>query len=77
MLAIAGGNQKMATFLIEQKADVNCRNKIGETALMLAAQTGYRRLVAKLIQAGADVQATDKDKGMQCHGQQVTEIFLR
>jgi ankyrin repeat protein len=62
MLAIAGKNQKMATYLIEQKADVNRRNKIGQTALMLAAQGGYKRLVEQLIQAGADVRAVDNDK---------------
>jgi len=62
MLAIAGRNQKMATYLIEQKADVNRRNKIGQTALMLAAQGGYKRLVEQLIQAGADVRAVDNDK---------------
>ena len=42
MLAITGGNLKIATYFIEQGADVNRRNRRGQTALMLAAQDGRK-----------------------------------
>ena len=61
MFAIIGGQWKTAEYLIEQAADVNCRSKAGQTALMLAAQDSHKRIVEQLIGAGADVRAVDKE----------------
>ncbi len=46
--------------LVKSKADVNLANTAGETALMLAAQSGNSKLVALLIKSGADVNAVNK-----------------
>jgi len=46
--------------LIKAKANVNLANTAGETALMLASQSGNAKLVALLIKSGADVNAANK-----------------
>ncbi len=43
--------------LIERGADVNARDNIGRTALMLAAHGGLKEIVELLIAKGADVNA--------------------
>ena len=49
--------------LIEQGADIDTRNKWGDTALMLAARKGHLtpELLEALVSRGADVNARDKD----------------
>ncbi len=46
--------------LLAEGADANARNADGATALMLAAHAGHLDIVRALIDAGADVHATDE-----------------
>jgi len=46
--------------LIKSKANVNLANTAGETALMLASQSGNSKLVSLLIKSGAEVNAVNK-----------------
>ena len=41
-------------------ADVNARNRHGQTALMLAAHRGHLKIVEALIEAGADLNVAAK-----------------
>lgn len=49
-----------AKLLIERGADVNLAGPNGVTALMFAADTPYIPLLSHLVEAGADLHATDK-----------------
>jgi serine/threonine-protein phosphatase 6 regulatory ankyrin repeat subunit B len=46
--------------LIDKGADVNAKNKDGDTALMSASLKGHTEIVKALIEKGADVNAKDK-----------------
>jgi ankyrin repeat protein len=48
---------EMVKALIDKGADVNAKDKDGQTALMLAAGGGYTEIVKALIEKGADVNA--------------------
>jgi len=50
----------MVKFLLEQKAEINAKDKNSWTALMFAAKDGYPAIVEMLIQRGADFRITDK-----------------
>ena len=55
MLAVAGGDEDMATTLIENGAPVNARTDVGTTALMYAAAVcGQASMVQFLLDRGAD-----------------------
>ncbi|MDH3240362.1 MAG: ankyrin repeat domain-containing protein [Alphaproteobacteria bacterium] len=45
---------------IEAGADVDAKDKFGQTALMLAAPRGHEAIVRRLIEAGADLNVTAK-----------------
>ena len=57
--AIKRGDLPSILALLEQGADVNARDRYGQTALMLAAHTGYGEVVEALIvhQAKLDITA--------------------
>jgi ankyrin repeat protein len=46
--------------LLESGADVDARDRYGQTALMLAAPRGHEAAVRRLIEAGADLDVTAK-----------------
>jgi len=46
-------NVKMTELLINAGADVNMKNKRGETALMIAISYGHNDVVRTLLDAGA------------------------
>lgn len=45
---------------LEAGADVDAKDKYGQTALMLAAPRGHEAIVRRLIDAGADLNVTAK-----------------
>ncbi|MBP5426773.1 MAG: ankyrin repeat domain-containing protein [Clostridiales bacterium] len=55
------GNVQMASYLIKEKADVNAKSENKLTALMAASWFGYTELVAKIIEAGAEIEAVDNN----------------
>lgn len=55
MWAARNGNKKMVKFLIENKADINAKDKEGDTALSMAAMYGHTEAAKYLIAAGAQV----------------------
>ena len=58
--AVTGGDVAEVRRLLAAGADVNARDRYGQTALMLAAHRGALDVVEALIQAGADLNATAK-----------------
>ncbi len=51
------GNRDVVKLLIKLGADVNLKDKHGETALMVASYYGHKEIVQMLIKVGADVNA--------------------
>lgn len=58
------GHLALIKEMLNDGIDVNARTETGCTALMLAASGGQRDIVQALIAAGADVNVTDRTKGM-------------
>lgn len=59
MLAASKGLITQVTDLLAAGAEVNARNKWGETALMAAAYQGHEQVIYSLVAAGADTSAVD------------------
>ena len=57
--AAKGNNIKGVREEIKLGADVNAKDKYGDTALILAAWYGYTEVAKLLLAAGADVNAKD------------------
>ena len=57
MLAAFRGDTAAVINLLERGADVNARDRDGDTALMFAAYRGHGLVVALLLQYGANVYA--------------------
>lgn len=55
------GHDREVTYLLQQKVDVNSRDKFGGTALIAAAEGGHEAIVKRLIEAKADVNAKSQD----------------
>lgn len=55
------GHDREVTYLLQQKVDVNSRDKFGGTALIAAAEGGHETIVKRLIEAKADVNAKSQD----------------
>lgn len=55
------GHDREVTYLLQQKVDVNSRDKFGGTALIAAAEGGHEAIVSRLIDANADVNAKSQD----------------
>jgi ankyrin repeat protein len=49
-------------WLHEQGADINCENDFGIPAWFEVAQLGYRELLMWFVQAGVNLNATDRDE---------------
>lgn len=58
--AAIGGDIGTIDTLIAAGADINARDKYGQTALMLAAPRGHDAVARRLIAAGADLDVTAK-----------------
>ena len=59
--AAAEGNIEIVRFILRKGADINTKNNIGGTALMLAAENGNTEIVNLLLDKGADINSKDKD----------------
>jgi len=60
-IASAHGQINRVKLLIENGADVNARNRYGNTPLMLASINGRQEAVRFLIEAGADMNVKDSE----------------
>lgn len=58
--AVTTGHLDAVRELLQLGADVDARDRYGQTALMLAAQRGHRAVVETLIAHGADLNVTAK-----------------
>jgi hypothetical protein len=59
--AAKSGDVALVEKLLAEGANVNARNKSGETALMKAAWHGHTETVQFLLEKGTNIHATDKD----------------
>ncbi len=57
LAAIRDGNHETVAELLDQGADANARNEMGDTALMQAAVNADQEMVQLLLHRGADVRA--------------------
>lgn len=60
MVAATNGDAKMASWLIQNKAEVEARNQRGDTALMLAVMGDSPEVVKPLLKANASVTRKNK-----------------
>ena len=65
--AVDGGYKEVAELLINKGADVQSKDKCGESALHTAAIRGYEDIAELLIANGADVNAKDRSDRTPLH----------
>lgn len=58
--AVTRGDVEGVQELLQAGADLNARNRYGQTALMLAAHRGHRAIVQLLLERGPDLNVTAK-----------------
>jgi ankyrin repeat protein len=58
--AVTRGDVATVRALLRAGAEVDARDRHGQTALMLAAHRGYREMVEILVEGGADLNVTAK-----------------
>jgi ATP-dependent DNA helicase RecG len=59
--AVRNDEQEIAAFLLQNGADVDARNKMGVTPLMVASWSGFDQMVELLLKAGADSELKDEN----------------
>jgi len=58
--ALTSGDAEAVRQLLQSGADINARDRYGQTVLMRAAHRGHEALVETLIEHGADLNVTAK-----------------
>ncbi len=69
-LHVAASNEsgdEMVPILIEQNADINRKNKMGETPLLCASRRGYATTVSLLLKRNAQLDAVNNKKQNALH----------
>jgi ankyrin repeat protein len=61
ILASLNGHERVVSYLISKKADLNIIDNKGRTAIMCASENGHQSIVDSLITAGANISSTEKD----------------
>ena len=61
-IACRCGQLEIVQLLLKLNAFLNAKNDSGATALMYAAAGGFDKICKLILDAGADVRITDKDK---------------
>ncbi len=61
LVAATRGNLAEVERLIAAKADLNARDDLGQTALLIAVQQNHEPIASRLIEAGADINAQAKN----------------
>lgn len=56
-IAVAEGHESVAALLLESRAEVNQKNTVGDTPLLVACRGGNAPLVKRLVDARADLEA--------------------
>jgi ankyrin repeat protein/Tol biopolymer transport system component len=64
LVARESGNAELARLLIDRKADLNARDKFGDTALGLAAWRGFRSVVDLLLERGAAIPGDTRARSL-------------
>jgi ankyrin repeat protein len=54
-LAARNGNTTLVEFLLRNKANINRRNRFGDSPVLLASIQGHRLVVEQLVEAGVDL----------------------
>lgn len=79
MYACRGGETEMIKMLVNAGADVNARDREGESALIWAAQFGHTDIMEILLKAGADPSIKDNagrtvfETLKECHPEKYSE----
>ncbi len=61
MLSVLSGNIDQTRFLLSKDLEIDARNILGDTALIMAASNGLQPMVDALIKSGADTQIRNLD----------------
>ena len=67
-VALEGGQNEVASYLLTVGAAVNVKNEFGITPLLDAVYTASPEVVKKLLASGADVDAKDEEGNTPLHG---------
>ena len=67
LLAVEKGDERMARLLLEKRADINCRDRLGQTPLHRAVETDNKSMLSFLLNRGANVNRVDGLRGTPLH----------
>jgi serine/threonine-protein phosphatase 6 regulatory ankyrin repeat subunit B len=67
MIASKGGHLDVVQFLLEAKADLEAKNKKGDTPLMVAGEGGHLDVIQFLLEAKANLEAKNKEGDTVLH----------
>jgi ankyrin repeat protein len=62
------GHEAVVKQLIEKSADLESKDRNGQTPLSWAAGEGYELLIKQLIEKGADLESKEAVVERRCHG---------